>query len=57
MKRGEAQTAFSFRFADAAGTSGSGSVGTGNMVTAVVVGGTTGGPGGGDRIFATQVWF
>lgn len=55
MKRGEAQIAFSFRFADAVGPGGSGSVGAGSMITAVVVGGTTGGPGGGDRIFATQV--
>lgn len=53
MKRGEAQTAFSFRFADDAGSSGS--VGAGTMLTAVVMGGTTGGSGGGDRIFATQV--
>ncbi|CAM9658675.1 unnamed protein product, partial [Pylaiella littoralis] len=52
MKRGEAQTAFSFRFADDAGSSGS--VGAGTMLTAVVMGGTTGGSGGGDRIFATQ---
>ncbi|CAM9487648.1 unnamed protein product, partial [Hapterophycus canaliculatus] len=54
MKRGEAQTAFSFRFAEGDGSSGTGGTGTGTMVTAVVVGGTTGGPGGGDRIFATQ---
>lgn len=54
MKRGEAQTVFSFRFADSYESSGS-SAGTGNMITAVVMGGTTGGAGGGDRIFATQV--
>lgn len=55
MKRGEAQTVFSFRFADGTGNSHSGSAGTGNMVTAVAMGGRTGGPGGGDRVFATQV--
>ncbi|CAM9371775.1 unnamed protein product [Ectocarpus sp. 13 AM-2016] len=54
MKRGEAQTVFSFRFADSYESSGSGSAGTGSMITAVVMGGTTGGSGGGDRIFATQ---
>lgn len=57
MKRGEAQPVFSFRFADGAGSSHSGSAGTGTMVTAVVMGGSTGGPGGGDRVFATQVGF
>lgn len=55
MKRGEVQTAFSFRFAEGGGGSATGGTGTGNMVTAVVVGGTTGGSGGGDRVFATQV--
>eukprot|EP00903_Cladosiphon_okamuranus_P008387 g8063.t1 len=54
MKRGEAQTVFSFRFADGAGSGLGGSASSGNMVTAVVMGGSTGGPGGGDRIFATQ---
>lgn len=54
MKRGEAQMSFSFRFADG-GASGSGGGGPGNMVTAVTMGGTTGGSGGGDRVFATQV--
>ncbi|CAM9764264.1 unnamed protein product [Scytosiphon promiscuus] len=54
MKRGEVQTAFSFRFAEGGGGSVTGSTGTANMVTAVVVGGITGGSGGGDRVFVTQ---
>lgn len=49
MKRGEAQTSFSYRFDHGGGVDGTG------MVTAVVMGGSTGGSGGGDRVFATQV--
>lgn len=59
IKRGEAQTSFSYRFADGGGVgascgSGGGRSGMG-MITAVAMGGLTGGPGGGDRVFATQV--
>lgn len=54
MKRGEAQTSFSFRFDDGAARGVIGA-GGGNLVTAVAMGGTTGGAGGGDRVFVTQV--
>lgn len=53
MKRGEAQLSFSSRLAGGNGNGGSG--GSGAMVTAVVMGGTSCGLGGGDRVFATQV--
>lgn len=53
MKRGEAQSSFSFRFSNGGGeVSGA----TGGMVTAVTMGGLSGGSSGGDRVFVTQVW-
>lgn len=57
MKRGEAQTCFSYRFDDGAAGRGDagGGIGGAGMVTAVAMGGSTGGSGGGDRVFATQV--
>lgn len=62
MKRGEPQSIFSFNFGHIGlGTSGSGggggvgSVGGMGMITALTMGGLTGGAGGGDRVFITQV--
>lgn len=60
VKRREAQCSFSFSFGGAGGggaTSGGGGVNDGAtaMVTALTMGGVTGGPGGGERVFTTQV--
>ena len=54
MKRGEAQSVFSSRIAGGDDNSGGG--GSGSMITAVAMGGNSSGLGGGDRVFATQVY-